>query len=81
MEKKDFSLYEWLFEVKKFIKKRLAKDPHIFIFVSWGSASGKTSRVANHIRKFFSDNALMISMDNYYRGKDYVESHSITLIS
>ena len=78
MKNKDFSLYEWLFEVKKFIRKRLEDDPHIFIFVSGWSASGKTSRVANNIQKFFLDNALMISMDNYYRGKDYVESHSIT---
>lgn len=56
----------------------LEHDPHIFIFVSGWSASGKTSRVANNIKKFFEEDALLLSMDNYYRGKDYVVESGIT---
>lgn len=78
MKQRNYALYEWLFEVKKFIKERLNYDPHIFIFVSGWSATWKTSRVAYNIRRFFCDNSLLLSMDNYYRWLEYVREHNIT---
>ncbi|QFR38650.1 uridine kinase [Candidatus Gracilibacteria bacterium 28_42_T64] len=78
MQDKNYSLYDGLFHVKKIIKKRLEFDPNIFIFVTGGSASGKTSRVANNIQKFFKEESIVLSMDNYFKGKEYFQKHNIT---
>ncbi len=78
MQDKNYSLYDGLFHVKKIIKKRLEFDPNIFIFVTWWSASGKTSRVANNIQKFFKEESIVLSMDNYFKWKEYFQKHNIT---
>lgn len=78
MKQKTLKLYEWLFRAKRIIQKRLKHDDHIFVFVAWGSASGKTSRVAKVIQYFFPNDSILISMDNYYRGKKYVAENNIT---
>lgn len=43
----------------------------ILVEVAGGSASGKTSAVANKVKDFFGDNAVIFSMDDYYRGDAY----------
>jgi len=42
------------------------------VLVAWWTASGKTSRVAEKINEHFDD-AQIISMDNYYRGHNFME--------
>lgn len=78
MKNINYSLYDWLFHVKKIIKQRLEFDPNIFIFVTWWSASGKTSQVANKIQQFFQEEAIVLSMDNYFKGKKFFTENNIT---
>ncbi len=42
------------------------------VLVAWWTASGKTSRVAEKINEHFDD-AQIISMDNYYRGHNFMD--------
>ena len=78
MKDNTYVLYDWLFRVKNIIKKRLEFDKNIFIFVTGWSASGKTSQVANNIQKFFKDQAIVLSMDNYFKGRVFFKENNIT---
>ncbi len=49
----------------------------IVVLVAGGSASGKTSMVALKLKKAIGDEVLVISMDNYYKGRRYVEENNI----
>lgn len=73
-----YTLYEALFSIKRSIRERKSYDPHIFIFVAWGSATGKTSRVAKNIQKFFPGESIILSMDNYFKGQKYFDEHGIS---
>lgn len=42
------------------------------VLVAWGTASGKTSRVAEKIKDHF-EGSQIISMDNYYRGHAFMQ--------
>ena len=42
------------------------------VLVAWGTASGKTSRVAEKIKDHF-EGSQIISMDNYYRGHVFMQ--------
>ncbi len=42
------------------------------VLVAWWTASGKTSRVAEKINEHFNE-AQIISMDNYYRGHNFMD--------
>jgi len=42
------------------------------VLVAWWTASGKTSRVAEKIQNHFDDSQI-ISMDNYYRGHNFMD--------
>lgn len=78
MNNKSFPLYEWLFKAKKIIKEKLTTKEILFVFVAWGSASWKTSNVANKIAKFYKDNSVVLSMDNYFYWAEYVIKNNIT---
>jgi predicted adenylyl cyclase CyaB len=57
------------------IKKRaLDQSDPIIVEIAGGSASGKTSKVANQIKRVFGQDAIMISIDDYYRGQKFMES-------
>ncbi len=45
----------------------------VIIQVAGGSASGKTSAVADKIKSRFGDKAAILSMDDYYRGRSYMD--------
>ncbi len=78
MTKKIYPLYEWLFKAKRIIKEKWQTQKRVFIFIAWGSASGKTSNVANRIAKFFKNDSVVVSMDNYYMWAEYVKSNNFT---
>jgi predicted adenylyl cyclase CyaB len=44
--------------------------------VAGGSASGKTTAVAARLAEHFGDKALLISLDDYYRGVSYMKQRS-----
>ncbi len=44
----------------------------VLVQVAGGSASGKTSAVSDKVKQAFGDDAIIISMDDYYRGRTYM---------
>lgn len=78
MKSKSFPLYEWLFKAKRIIREKLIIKKILFVFIAGGSASGKTSRVADKIAKFYKNDSIILSMDNYFRWAEYVNSNNIT---
>lgn len=48
----------------------------VIVSVAGGSASGKTSAVASKIAERHHDNAIVISMDDYYRGATYMNQQA-----
>ncbi len=69
-----FTLDEGVEKSIEEIQEILDSNPNktSIIAIAGGSASGKTSQVAHKISKKFSENALLISMDDYYRGAAYI---------
>ncbi|MCP4523055.1 MAG: CYTH domain-containing protein [Candidatus Gracilibacteria bacterium] len=69
----NFNLEDGVLKVNEYISENFAdkKGPFI-ILVAGGTASGKTSRVANKIQEEFL-NSSIISMDNYYRGHTFMD--------
>ena len=68
----NFNLEQWVLKVNEYISENFSnkKGPFI-ILVAGGTASWKTSRVANKIQETFVDSCV-ISMDNYYRGHTFM---------
>jgi uridine kinase len=46
----------------------------LVVEVAGGSASGKTSAVAEKLRESFGDEAMILSMDDYYKGKAFMDA-------
>lgn len=46
------------------------------VLVAGGSASGKTSAIARRIAETFGTDALIVSMDDYYRGRSYMDAEA-----
>lgn len=53
-------------------EKSLEKDTPIIVEIAGGSASGKTSAVSAKLKDRFGDDAMIFSMDDYYRGRTYM---------
>jgi adenylate cyclase len=45
----------------------------IVVLIAGGSASGKTSAVADKIHRAFSEESIILSLDDYYRGRKFME--------
>ncbi len=45
----------------------------VVVQIAGGSSSGKTSEVARVVEKMFGEDVLVLSLDNYYKGKGYME--------
>ena len=60
------------------ISQKLAKEKKkvFLVLVAWWTSSWKTSAVAKKINDAFEDSQI-ISMDNYYRGKKFVEKNNL----
>jgi uridine kinase len=57
------------------IKEKKDKSSNsIIVEIAGGSASGKTSAVSSMVRKVFSSESVVLSMDDYYRGKTFMNS-------
>lgn len=52
-------------------KKAVLNRP-VIVELAGGSASGKTSAVGRRIAETYGDNAAMLSLDNYYRGGEFM---------
>ena len=59
------------------IKEQMEKDVEpIIVQIAGGSASGKTSKVADEVKRVFGREAMILSMDDYYRGKAYMDEQA-----
>jgi len=55
--------------------KLLAGIRPVIVLVAGWSASWKTSRVAERIQKLYKENSKIISLDSFYRGPTFMQSH------
>ncbi|HEY4507040.1 MAG TPA: class IV adenylate cyclase [Candidatus Paceibacterota bacterium] len=53
----------------------IGKDVSV-IAIAGGSASGKTSAVAKSLKESFGSEAIMLPMDDYYRGIDFMQAQA-----
>lgn len=75
---KIYELDAWVFKIIEEIKVLTEKkDWNIIVLIAWWSASGKTSQVAKKVLDHFWSTAIMLSMDNYYRGKEYYKKYNL----
>lgn len=72
---REYPLEEGKNKIIDLIKEKIAKqDGNIIVQVAGGTSSGKTSAVAEAIKNSFGDDAIIISCDDYYRGKTFMNS-------
>lgn len=70
----EYDLEKGVEEVVEMIQEKSSeKEGPIIVEIAGGSASGKTSAVAAKIKEKFGDEAIILSMDDYYRGKTFME--------
>lgn len=71
-------LNSWIEKIVNSISEKIKKEnKKVFVvLVAWWTASWKTSAVAKRIKDFFADSQIL-SMDNYYRWKEYYEEHKL----
>ncbi len=58
-------------------EKSLEKDTPVIVEIAGGSASGKTSAVSQKLKDMFGDDAMIFSMDDYYRGRTYMAEEAV----
>ena len=63
--------------IEKIEEKMVQTEGTIIVEVAGGSASGKTSKVAEQVKEKFSNDAIIFSMDNYYRGGNYTRKNDL----
>ena len=73
-----YELEEGVKELIAEIEEKISQtEGTIIVEVAGGSASGKTSKVAEQVKEKFGDNAIIFSMDNYYRGGNYTRENDL----
>ncbi len=77
LEIPEYKLNEGIAKLVDNIKEKIrnGKD-NIIVEIAGGSASGKTSAVAEMVKKVFGEEAIIISVDDYYHGKSYMDSEA-----
>lgn len=73
----EFDLEKGVKELAALVGEKLshATQP-IIVEIAGGSASGKTSAVAEKIKDAFGDKAIIFSMDDYYRGGEFMDNEA-----
>jgi len=73
----EYDLQEGLNVLLEDIKGKIeqSKNP-LVVEVAGGSASGKTSAVASKIKEEYPEDSLILSLDDYYRGKTFMEAEA-----
>lgn len=72
----EFTLKEGAQELIRLCHEKLENVEQLVVEVAGGSASGKTSEVAKRIMEAFGEDALILSLDDYYRGKAYMDAQA-----
>jgi predicted adenylyl cyclase CyaB len=73
----EYGLEEGVAQLVSMAREKVSqrKGP-IIIEVAGGSASGKTSAVAAKLKEIFGEEAMIVAMDDYYRGKTFMETEA-----
>jgi len=75
--KPEYELQEGIGILVDKIKSKVEKSTEpIIVQIAGGSASGKTSEVSDKVKKVFGKDSIAFSMDDYYRGKTFMESEA-----
>jgi len=73
----EYKLEEGISKLVDNIREKMAQtDNNVVVEIAGGSASGKTSVVADMIKKVFGNEALILSADDYYRGKTFMDAEA-----
>lgn len=73
----EYKLEEGISKLVDIIREKMAQTKdNVVVEIAGGSASGKTSAVADIIKRVFGDKALILSMDDYYRGKTFMDAEA-----
>ncbi|MFH0873792.1 MAG: class IV adenylate cyclase [Candidatus Komeilibacteria bacterium] len=73
LEIPEFNKEEGLVRLVELIKEREAQsEGNVVVEIAGGSASGKTSAIADTIKRIFGEEAMILSADDYYRGKPFM---------
>lgn len=83
-EIREFNLFPGLEHLYESVYDRLkAGHNNLVILIAGGSASGKTSAVADRLKRFLDDDLVglpsftsILSMDDYYRGRGFMEAEA-----
>ncbi len=74
-EQTTFELEEGVDFLKKEIEaKKNEQVGPLIILIAGGSASGKTSAVADKIHKAFTEESIILSLDDYYKGLTFIKA-------
>lgn len=72
-----FETEEGLARLMEIITEKMdSSDQPVIVEIAGGSASGKTSRVAEAVKQKFGTAAVMVTMDDYYRGATYMKGQA-----
>lgn len=73
----EYNLETGIEKLVDLIKEKTSKQERpLIVEIAGGSASGKTSAVATKVKEVFGNNALVFSMDDYYKGKTFMEGET-----
>ncbi|MDE1833086.1 MAG: zeta toxin family protein, partial [Candidatus Micrarchaeota archaeon] len=62
--------------IKRIGSLRSASERPIIVSIAGGSASGKSSIVAASVAESFKGESITITMDDYFKGKSFVDSET-----
>lgn len=68
-----YNLERGMSKLVKEISKKLKTSEHVVVEIAGGSASGKTEIVATRLKALFKEDAVILSMDDYYYNKSKIE--------
>lgn len=72
----EYQLREGIAKLVDNIREKITQGSNIVVEIAGGSASGKTSVVADTVKKVFGNEALILSTDDYYHGKTFIDSEA-----
>lgn len=72
-----YKLEEGITRLAELVREKISQQREpVIVEIAGGSASGKTSAVAAKLKEMFEEEAVIFSMDDYYRGKTFMEEEA-----
>ena len=73
----EYKLEEGIAKLVGYIREKITQgDSNVVVEIAGGSASGKTSVIVDMVKRVFGDESLILSADDYYRGKTYMDAEA-----